>query len=73
MKKQCTLFLQNNMLAMFRVSVRDSQHWPPVGRPYGVRGAVWQPVTPERIDAMVDADVEELLARYEARLGAASK
>jgi len=28
-------------------------------------------VTPERIDAMEDAEIEELHARYEARLGAA--
>ena len=28
-------------------------------------------VTPERIDAMEDAAIEELHARYEARLGAA--
>lgn len=30
-----------------------------------------QTVTPERIDAMEDAEIEELHARYEARLGAA--
>jgi len=39
-----------------------------------VRGAVsfkGQPMTPECVDAMIDADVEELYARYEARLGAA--
>jgi len=28
-------------------------------------------VTPERIDAMEDAEIEDLHARYEARLGAA--
>ena len=30
-----------------------------------------QTVTTERIDAMEDAEIEELHARYEARLGAA--
>jgi len=49
-------------------SEQDSRHKSQGGRKMTVKGHA---VTPERIDAMKDAEIEKLHARYEARLGAA--